>query len=1129
MAVYHCHTHAIGRSGKSGSALACAAYRSGEKLRERDGLEARERRALSAAELAAYRTGEAVADGSGKVHDYTRKGGVTHAEIVLPKGVTADWARDREALWNAAERADTRKNSRLAREWRIALPYELAHDERVALARDFAERIVERYGVAADVAVHAPSRSGDQRNWHAHVLCTTRQVTNEGFGAKAEIEWSNTNCKKAGLPYTSVQIREMRLLWEECANEHLAQAGREQRIDHRSYAEQGIALEATRTVHVGQVYAEDRDAVQGTERILPVERLDREASARNAEAIAEQPSLLLDRIARSEAVFTRHDVARSLHRYVNEDMDRFERTLNAVMGSDELVCLMEAGRTADTGREVEAVWTTREVATREAVMLDRAERMARSQEGGLSERAIGWGLATAEGSGRGLTLTDEQRAAVRTLGSEGRLAILRGVAGTGKTTALSAFRAAAEADGVRVTGAALAGKAARELEDGSGIESRTLASLERSWGLGFDALGRGDVLVVDEAGMVGSAQMARVLAHVEEAGAKIVLVGDERQLQPIEAGAAFRNVKERVAEVAEATEQANGAQKRTRTFERASTGTERTTPIAELTEVRRQSATWQREASEAFGRGEAGAALDAYRERGEVRLHDSTEQTHAAIVRDYFRHRDAARGIGTAAIEAAAGRTGERTDERAAEATASPTPPARGSERGAGGRLRSAMRARMSFLGLGGSRDAIRTNEAVSGSAAPSGRQEAPERTLAREPDHIVTAYRNADVDALNEAIRAKRVARGELADGASFRTDRGRAEFARGDHVLLTANDREIGVANGDRGIVLVASDDRLAIRTRDGREVAIDAERYGGVRHGYAVTTHRAQGMTVDRVHVMAGRGMDAPLAYVAMTRQREGATLHASRDHFRDYATLRESVSRERQSRGVADYLAREAADGSGTQRGALASVRERIEATERARAAEKAQDRAEARERNAQQPVRNAAQRPLERGSKQASGDIRMERLRAKVREQSDRSREPDAERIARLRETVRAASAPLADRDRDATHVGGRAAAHDHPPYPSPNREHPLNPRATDAERIGNATERPDVREALKQRLRDHAAGRTERRGTDDERRDDLRRRIAGHDAERTGDRSRTSNDRSAARDRGSGHDDGAGR
>ena len=913
----------------------------------------------------------------------------------------------------------------------------------------------------------------------------------------------------------------MRMLWEDRANEHLARAGYENRIDARSYAEQGVALEAARTVHVGQVYAEERDAVRGTERILPVERLDREQSARNAAAIEADPSLLLDRITRSEAVFTRHDVARSLHRFVNEDMGRFEHTLNQVMHSEELVCLVEGGRTADTGREVEPVWTTREVAEREAAMLDRADRLASSGQGGFSERSISQGIAAVEngvaienaraaesgaavrdGEGRDggpsrssspsdgerFALSEEQREAVRTLGNDGQLAVLRGVAGTGKTTALSAFREAAEIEGTRIVGGALAGKAARELEEGSGIESRTLASWERGWDGGFDRLGRGDVFVMDEAGMVGSAQMARVMARVEEAGAKLVLVGDERQLQPIEAGAAFRNVKERVAGEDGAAQEKGDASERLMS-ERA--------PVAELTGVRRQAEGWQREASAAFGQGEAGAALDAYRERGEVRLHDSTEQTHAAIVAGYFAERD--RALGIEGQEGGANATAEGSErDRQGRADVQDAAQEANERRGWFGSIRAAM-------GL------ERDRGPEEGRSDGRGAEAAADRVPGREPDHIVTAYRNVDVDALNGAIRAERVRRGELGEGASYRTDRGRVELARGDHVLLTANDRQLGVANGDRGIVTAASEDRLRLRTRDGRDVEIDAGRYGGVRHGYAVTTHRAQGMTVDRVHVMAGRGMDAPLTYVAMTRQREGATLHASRDHFRDYATLRDAIGRDRRAQGIGDYLPR---NGN-----ALRAVAERVHETKRMRAAERAAGQ------GAERSVGRSTQRSSERGGENVQD--RGARLRAMLVAQRSGPSEADEARRERIREAL-AQQGQEQDRgrergsDRSATGAGRDAADHTR----DTNREQSPIARGSGAERtarsegaIRTGQDETDRREALRQRLWDHAASRD---GTADEvRHERLREALRERGAGRQDGADRGA-DRSAGRDRDRG-------
>ncbi len=824
---------------------------------------------LSAAELAAYRTGGMVSDATGKVHDYTRKGGVAHAEIMLPEGVDAAWAQDRAALWNQAEAAEVRKNSRVAREWRVALPHELGDEERLALARGFAERIVDRYGVAADVAVHAPSRSGDQRNWHAHILCTTRAITNEGFGEKAAIEWSNANLAKEGLPYTSVQIREMRMIWEEVSNAALHEAGRSERIDHRSYATQGIALEAALTVHVGQIYAEERDQVEGTDRIIPIERLGIDQSARNAALIADEPEQLLGRLTQHESVFTRHDVAKALHRYVNEDWQQFETTLNRVMASDSIVQVHEEGVRSD-GRYMADVFTTRDMLEREGAMLETAERLAadrweregasrferwRGRDAGMSERALSAAKDAIP------QLSDEQFEAVRHVVSESRLAIVKGQAGTGKTTMLSAVREAADHDGVRVIGASLSGKAARELQDGSGIESRTLASLERSWEAGFDRLGKGDLLVIDEAGMVGAGQMGRVLDYVEKAGAKAVLVGDARQLQPIESGAAFRNITERIERQVVSGDGVggNGAARTEATRNEMAHQISDRPASVELIQVRRQKEDWQRQATNLFAEGEAGKALDLYRDHGCVTMHAGTDVACAAMVEAHFAGLDAARS-----------------------------------------------------------------------EWAESGRD--------GEPDHVLTAYRNADVDTLNLGVREELIARGELGEDFDYRTDRGTVAFAIGDQVLFTANDRELGVANGDRGTVTAAAEDKLTImlRGREGEKAArgtgaergagvssedgagnggaigaslgieIDAEHYQGIRHGYAVTTHRAQGMTVDRIEVLAGRGMDAPLAYVAMTRQREGAVMHGSEDDFRDYAALRSAVSRDRMAEGIGDYV-------------------------------------------------------------------------------------------------------------------------------------------------------------------------------------------------------------------------------
>lgn len=203
----------------------------------------------SATAAAAYRAGAEITDErTGIVHDYTRKQGVEHREIVVPADAP-EWASDRSALWNAAELAETRKNSTVAREYEIALPAELSADERRDLALGLAREISERHGVAVDVAIHAPGREGDQRNYHAHLLTTTRRIGAEGLGEKSrELDQK-----------TSGEVDRWRGRWAEMQNAALERANVPERVDHRSHQRRGIEQEAT--VHMGpSVMAMERQA-----------------------------------------------------------------------------------------------------------------------------------------------------------------------------------------------------------------------------------------------------------------------------------------------------------------------------------------------------------------------------------------------------------------------------------------------------------------------------------------------------------------------------------------------------------------------------------------------------------------------------------------------------------------------------------------------------------------------------------------------------------------------------------------------------------------------------------------------------------------------------------------------------
>lgn len=207
----------------------------------------------SAIASAAYRAGEKLQDARyGKLQDYSKKEGVLSKEIIFPSALKNQTSIDRNSLWNKAEEAEKRKDSRVAREWIVNLPHELNEQQRQQLAHEFSQKLADKYNVIADCCIHQPSdkevaRGADPRNFHAHIMLTTRQVhlTADGnivLGEKAAIELSDKKRKSLGLERVSDEIVELRQLWEQTANTKLAEIGCEL-IDSRSYKERGLDIE----------------------------------------------------------------------------------------------------------------------------------------------------------------------------------------------------------------------------------------------------------------------------------------------------------------------------------------------------------------------------------------------------------------------------------------------------------------------------------------------------------------------------------------------------------------------------------------------------------------------------------------------------------------------------------------------------------------------------------------------------------------------------------------------------------------------------------------------------------------------------------------------------------------------
>ncbi|TBE62972.1 Ti-type conjugative transfer relaxase TraA [Rhizobium ruizarguesonis] len=581
MAIYHFSMKPIARSGGR-SAVASAAYRAAERLtNERDGL----------------------------THDFSNRTGVEHAEIVLPAGSSAYWAMKRSALWNAAERAEKRSDARIAREFEIALPHELTPDQRLALTRAFAADLANRYGAAVDFAIHRPGGGGDIRNSHAHLMMTTRQVRETGLGDKTLLERENRWLLANHLPPSQLQLKDLRQAWEHLANTHLERAGLDIRIDNRSHLEAGITIEPTE--HVG-VHATQINRQGGA---VSRARIDRQSADRNAETIRRRPDEILKLITNEKSVFNRYDIARALHRTINDDPQTFQNAFAAVMASKALVELRPES-TGLRGRDGEARYSTVEMVAIEGAMATSAVAMKTRQNHGVFKRHVDAAIAAqdrsiqAAGASPGQGLSAEQRQAIEHVTGPAQIAVVIGFAGAGKSTMLAAARQAWEAQGYRVHGAALAGKAAEGLEESSGIASRTLASWEYSWQADRSRLNARDVFVIDEGGMVGSRQLARFVDEVRRAGAKLVLVGDHEQLQAIGAGAPFRAIAEAVGH-------------------------------AQLSEVRRQKADWQKQASIDFASHQTAAGLAAYAARENLHLKANRDETLKSIIADYVADRSA--------------------------------------------------------------------------------------------------------------------------------------------------------------------------------------------------------------------------------------------------------------------------------------------------------------------------------------------------------------------------------------------------------------------------------------------------------------------------------------------------------
>ncbi len=457
---------------------------------------------------AAYNAREALAsERTGERFYFSHRDKPAHHELLLPDGAEALFATT-EALWQAVQAAEKRVDAQEAKELVLALPddAEISLEAKIELARSFVQQHFVDQGVAAQLDVHAPHDG--EGNWHAHVLITTRYVTAEGLGKKArELNGSFAYGKTNGEDAWGEQ-------WREHQNAAFERMGLDLRVD-----ETGVVPQ----IHIGPVRLRREDS------ILLEDARDR--VIQNWDAL-EEPGAVLAAMTRRQASFTEAELDRYLNKQVPDALYRLDLKA-AILSDPDVVELRKDGSRAAVR------YTSTEVIGEEQAAVSAAENLWVQSSRAIPDPVVA--AATLD-----YHLRPDQAQALA-FASEGRgFAIVEGLAGVGKSHAVSAIRAAHEAAGWKTEAIAPTHKVAGAMRADGFAKARTAQSalfMAKNKRVEWD---KRTVLVVDEAAMLNSRVLGGLLSEAQARGAKLILVGDDRQLPSIERGGLFKHLKERL-------------------------------------------------------------------------------------------------------------------------------------------------------------------------------------------------------------------------------------------------------------------------------------------------------------------------------------------------------------------------------------------------------------------------------------------------------------------------------------------------------------------------------------------------------------------------------------------------------
>jgi Ti-type conjugative transfer relaxase TraA len=932
----------------------------------------------------AYRAGCKLYDErTGQTFNYEDKA-VQHVELVLPQDapswaveiqtlITEDRRKGVQACVDIVEVAEKRTDAQVWREFEFSLHRELTEEQNMTLAREFVQDQLCGRGMAAQMNFHFDvDEETAETNPHCHVVVTTRRLAKEGLSEKKELEWDKKSL-----------LFELREQWANYSNFYLKLFGHDVQIDHRSNKERGIEMEPQHKRGRNVIEQEERAkaaGAKGAERekelannkskndvVDPLEsdkdenfdktspvtdkmKAFHDAQLRNLYRIIRNPDMVLDIVTKHHATFMWGDVQKKLHQYV-DNPHLFERLEAKLQQSSELVFLRKEGIKdfSGTPRE-EAIYTTRSMLKVEISLIEKAEELGRSKTHSVRKKHVESAIAKAnekfanEKLKKHGGLSQDQVKAIHHLVDEGQVKCVMGIAGAGKSTALGVCHEIWKAEGYVVYGLAPTGKASQNLEGSSlednGIPSTTLHKFLKSFKEGRCQYNSKSILVLDEAGMVDVERFEKLLSAVKKLGVKLIVVGDGAQLQPVEAGPAFRLVTEKLGR-------------------------------SELNTVIRQKEAWQKEATVLFGQQKTNEAIQRYAAKGcvhiieeklpalkdvlknkdyenLVHLYETSHRVSSLIYREMARdvqkdfpelrnlysqikkHEDFKRYIdwksrerdAADAILCNAKVCRPILEERAVD----PLKIALLFKDKRDTPLIQHQKARETLKKCG--LDHLIGVEKQRGQGVEV-RQEAKEALIkewhrifkkAPEKSSLILAYSNKDVNDLNGSARALLKKSGHLSkEEFTYTTkkevedDFGRKailkeekEFSKGDRIVFTRNTYGLGVKNGSMGTIIDLNNSKVRVKLDEGKEISFAPKLNPYFTQGWAVTIHKSQGTTIDQTYVLASFEMSQNLAYVAMTRHRDGVKVFGSSLDFWRSETLPQVLAKSGEKLSAADYI-------------------------------------------------------------------------------------------------------------------------------------------------------------------------------------------------------------------------------